>query len=78
MADQTIHSEAALRHVLDGITFAPSCLDMGWDWQIETLHVVPGGVVRGRLVNNVSPTRHAHGTDRYRYGTQGIRAGRRE
>ena len=51
MADQTINNEAALRYVLDGITFAPSCLDMGWDWQIETLYVVPGGVVRGWLVN---------------------------
>jgi len=41
----TIENQAALRHVLDGITFAPSCLDMGWAWQIETL---PD---RGWLVN---------------------------
>lgn len=47
----TIENQAALRHVLDGITFAPSCLDMGWQWEIETLYVVPGGVVRGWLVN---------------------------
>lgn len=40
-----IENEVALHHVLDGITFAPSCLDMGWTWQIETL---PG---RGWLVN---------------------------
>jgi len=37
MADQTIENQAALRYVLDGITFAPSCLDMGWAWQIETI-----------------------------------------
>lgn len=41
----TVENEATLRHVLDGITFAPSCLDMGWGWQIETL---PG---RGWLIN---------------------------
>lgn len=43
--ENLIESEAALRYVLDDITFAPSCLDMGWTWQIETL---PG---RGWLVN---------------------------
>lgn len=41
----TVENEAALRYVLDGIRFAPSCLDMGWAWQIETL---PG---RGWLIN---------------------------
>ena len=45
MADQTIANQAALRYVLDGITFAPSCLNMGWAWQIET---IPG---RGWFVN---------------------------
>ena len=45
MNEITIENEATLRHVLDGITFAPSCVNMGWTWQIETL---PG---RGWLVN---------------------------
>ena len=72
MADQTIHNEAALRHVLDGITFAPSCLDMGWDWQIETLYVVPGGVVRGWLVNTTFRRPDTH------TGQIGIGTGRKE
>jgi hypothetical protein len=41
-----IESEQALRAVLDQITFAPSCVNMGWAWQIETL---PNA--RGWLVN---------------------------
>lgn len=44
-AERLVENEAALRYVLDGITFAPSCLDMGWTWEIET---IPG---RGWLVN---------------------------
>jgi hypothetical protein len=44
-AEVRIENEATLRHVLDGITFAPSCLDMGWAWQIEA---IPG---RGWFVN---------------------------
>ena len=72
MADQTIHNEAALRYVLDDITFAPSCLDMGWDWQIETLYVVPGGVVRGWLVNTTFRRPDTH------TGQIGIGTGRKE
>ena len=43
--ETSVENQAALRYVLDGITFAPSCLDMGWAWEIETL---PG---RGWLIN---------------------------
>jgi hypothetical protein len=45
-AELRIESEQSLRAVLDQITFAPSCVNMGWAWQIETL---PSS--RGWLVN---------------------------
>lgn len=34
MNERKINSEKDLREVLSCITFAPSCLDMGWQWKI--------------------------------------------
>ncbi len=50
MSDVVIQNEAQLRAVLDQISFAPSCVDMGWQWQIEELHL-QSGKLRGWLVN---------------------------
>lgn len=33
--NDTIESEADLRQVLKFITFRPSCMDMGWRWEIS-------------------------------------------
>jgi hypothetical protein len=49
MADETVATTAELRAVLDRITFAPSCVNMGWTWEIEELHV--DGALKGWLVN---------------------------
>jgi hypothetical protein len=62
MQEAVIESEAQLRAVLDQISFAPSCVSMGWQWQIEELrlhayrHGTPiewgtFGTLRGWLVN---------------------------
>ena len=48
--EEQIRTEEALRAVLDLITFAPSCVDMGWDWEIEELKLADGSL-RGWLVN---------------------------
>lgn len=45
-----IESKEALRGVLDDITFAPSCVNMGWTWEIEELRLADGRL-RGWLVN---------------------------
>jgi len=66
VSEDTVENEAALRHVLDGITFAPSCLNMGWTWQIETL---PG---RGWLVNTTFRRPDTHS------GEIGMGTGRKE
>jgi hypothetical protein len=50
MAEQRIETQEALRAVLDQITFAPSCVNMGWAWQIEELRLADGSL-RGWLVN---------------------------
>lgn len=49
--EQRVETQAQLRAVLDRITFAPSCVNMGWQWQIEELRVAPDGRLRGWLVN---------------------------
>jgi hypothetical protein len=49
--EQRIETQDALRAVLDQITFAPSCVSMGWQWEIEELRLSPSGVLRGWLVN---------------------------
>lgn len=50
MREAAIQSEAQLRAVLDHITFAPSCVNMGWQWQVEELRLIDGEL-RGWLVN---------------------------
>ena len=50
MGEQRIDTQDALRAVLDQITFAPSCVNMGWAWQIEELRLADGSL-RGWLVN---------------------------
>jgi hypothetical protein len=46
MSEQVIRTMEELQAVLKDITFAPSCVDMGWNWEIEEL---PKGL--GWLVN---------------------------
>jgi hypothetical protein len=43
MSDRTVTSETVLREILSNIEFAPSCLDMGWEWKITG---VVGGSTR--------------------------------
>lgn len=35
MSERTIHTERDLRRVLASVTFAPSCVDMGWQWTVN-------------------------------------------
>jgi hypothetical protein len=51
MADKGIETTADLRAVLDQISFAPSCVNMGWAWEIEELRVGPESTLKGWLVN---------------------------
>lgn len=50
MQEEPIRSMSALQGVLDNITFAPSCLDMGWKWTIEPNYPLNDGV-RGWFVS---------------------------
>jgi hypothetical protein len=49
--EEPIRSISALQGVLDNITFAPSCLDMGWAWHIEPVFHFDSAGHRGWLVN---------------------------
>jgi hypothetical protein len=71
MSDVVIQSEAQLRAVLDQISFAPSCVDMGWQWQIEELRLQAGDL-RGWLVNTTFRRPDTH------TGDIGIGTGRQE
>jgi hypothetical protein len=71
MSDIIIQSEAQLRAVLDQITFAPSCVSMDWQWQIEELRL-QSGELRGWLVNTTFRRPDTH------TGEIGIGAGRQE
>jgi hypothetical protein len=51
MADEPVQTTAQLREVFDRISFAPSCVNMGWTWEIEELHVAPNAALKGWLVN---------------------------
>jgi hypothetical protein len=51
MANDVVRTTAQLRKVLDGISFAPSCVNMGWTWEVEELHAAPDGGLKGWLVN---------------------------
>ena len=66
-----IETEQALRTVLDHITFAPSCVDMGWAWTIEELRLADG-TLRGWLVNTTFRRPDTH------TGEIGIGSGRQE
>jgi hypothetical protein len=51
MPDKQVFTTEDVRAVLEGISFAPSCLDMGWKWEIEELRVGAEGTLKGWLVN---------------------------
>lgn len=71
MSENIIQNEAALRTVLDQISFAPSCVNMGWQWQIEELRL-PSGDLRGWLVNTTFRRPDTH------TGEVSLGAGRKE
>lgn len=50
MSEVVVETQEQLLVVLDQISFAPSCVNMGWQWQIEELRS-PSGNLRGWLVN---------------------------
>lgn len=66
-----ISTEEQLRAVLDQISFAPSCVNMGWQWQIEELRQ-PSGELRGWLINTTFRRPDTH------TGEIGTGAGRKE
>jgi hypothetical protein len=51
MADDGVRTTGQLRAVFDRISFAPSCVNMGWTWEIEELPTAPAGDLKGWLVN---------------------------
>ena len=51
MSDPLVQTTADVRAVLDQITFAPSCLDMGWKWEVEELRVGADETLKGWHVN---------------------------
>jgi hypothetical protein len=61
-----VQTTGDLRWVLDRVTFAPSCLNMGWAWQIEAIGD------RGWLVNTTFQRPDTH------TGEIGTGAGRKE
>jgi hypothetical protein len=71
MEDKLMQTTADLRAVLDGVGFAPSCLDMGWAWEIEEL-VAPDGAPKGWLVNTTFQRPDTH------TGVVGTGRGRKE
>lgn len=71
MSDLIVQSETQLRAVLDQITFAPSCVNMGWQWQIEELRL-HSNELRGWLVNTTFRRPDTH------TGKIGQGAGRKE
>jgi hypothetical protein len=71
MSEVTVKNEIDLRAVIDQISFAPSCVSMGWQWQIEELRLASGDL-RGWLVNTTFRRPDTH------TGEIGIGAGRQE
>lgn len=66
-ADGTIPERAEtladVQNILDHVTFAPSCVDMGWEWEIEALYGKYDGT-RGRIIGyNVRTTFQRPDTD---------------
>jgi hypothetical protein len=51
MTDKLVQTTADVRAVLDQISFAPSCLDMGWKWEIEELRTGAENALIGWHVN---------------------------
>src|SRR4051812_14060619 len=50
MGDSTIRTTVELRAALQRVSFAPSCVNMGWAWEAEELPR-PDGSLKGWLVN---------------------------
>lgn len=71
MSEAAVENQAQLRAVLDQISFAPSCVNMGWQWQVEELRL-PSGELRGWLVNTTFRRPDTH------TGEVGVGAGRQE
>ncbi len=71
MSETVIETAEQLRAVLDQISFAPSCVNMGWQWQIEELRL-QSGCLRGWLVNTTFRRPDT------RSGEVGIGTGRKE
>jgi len=71
MSEIAVESEERLRAVLDQISFSPSCVNMGWQWQIEELRL-HSGVLRGWLVNTTFRRPDTH------TGEIGVGTGRKE
>ena len=71
MSEAVIENAEQLRAVLDQISFAPSCVHMGWQWQIEELRLQSGDL-RGWLVNTTFRRPDTH------TGEIGVGAGRKE
>lgn len=38
MADKTVNTQEELRAILNKITFAPSCVNLDWQWDIEAVY----------------------------------------
>jgi hypothetical protein len=36
--DVQVNTLSGVKKVLSQISFAPSCVDMGWDWEVETIY----------------------------------------
>src|ERR1041384_2693005 len=51
MPDKVVSTTADLRAILGDVSFAPNCVNMGWAWEIEEVHVAPDGALKGWLVN---------------------------
>lgn len=71
MSERIIQTEYQLRCVLGQISFAPSCVNMGWQWQIEELRLSTG-VLRGWLINTTFRRPDTH------TGEIGVGTGRQE
>ncbi|HVI40710.1 MAG TPA: hypothetical protein VM577_08620, partial [Anaerovoracaceae bacterium] len=38
MSDKIVNTEEDLRAILNQITFAPSCVDLDWQWDVEDVY----------------------------------------
>jgi hypothetical protein len=71
MSEVVVETQEQLRAVLDQISFAPSCVNMGWQWQVEELRLQSGELL-GWLVNTTFRRPDTH------TGEIGVGAGRKE